>query len=206
MALGWSFENGPSLGIQHDTRDDQFLPGQGHLIRYNFRYYFGRFDYWIQTLDLRQYYTLASRPDGSGKQVLGLGTTVGFASGQTPIFDDFYAGGFSSLRGFAYRGVSPLDEGVAVGGDFEWLSTIEYNYPITADDVVRGVFFVDAGTVTTNVNQFEAKDIRVAPGFGFRLAIPALGAAPIALDFAFPLNRQSGDQGEIFSFSLGVAR
>lgn len=204
-ALGWSFENGPTLLLQHDTRDDQFLPGSGHLVRYNFQYDFGRFDYWIQRVDLRQYFTLGARPDGSGKQVLGLGSTVGFSSNQTPVFDDFYAGGFSSLRGFAYRGVSPLDEGVAVGGDFEWLNTIEYNYPITADDVVRGVFFIDAGTVTTDVNQFTWGDVRVAPGFGFRLAIPALGSAPIALDFAFPVHRLPGDQGEIFSFSLATA-
>jgi outer membrane protein insertion porin family len=205
-ALGWSFENGPSLSLQHDTRDDPFLPGQGHLIRYNFQYDFGRFDYAINRLDLRQYYTLAERPDGSGKQVLGLGTSIAFAGRDTPVFDTFYAGGFSSLRGFAFRGVSPLDEGVAVGGDFEWLNTIEYNFPITADDVVRGVAFVDFGDVETNVDQFEAKDIRVAPGVGLRIKIPALGAAPIALDFAAPLNRLPGDQGQIFSFSLGYAR
>ncbi len=205
-ALGWSFETGVTTGFSHDTRDNAFLPGQGHLIKYSFEYMWGRFDYPIQKIDLRQYYTLGERPDGSGKQVLGIGTTVGFAGSQTPVFDTFYAGGYSSLRGFAFRGVSPLDEGVAVGGDFEFLSTIEYNVPITADDVVRGVAFVDFGTVTTNVNQFDGKDIRVAPGFGLRIQIPALGAAPIALDFAFPLNRQPGDQGEIFSFSLGVAR
>lgn len=205
-AEGWSFENGPSVGFQHDTRDSPFLPGSGHLIRYNLQYYFGRFDYAIQKIDLRQYFTLGERPDGSGKQVLGFGSTVGFAGHETPVFDTFYAGGFSTLRGFAFRGVSPLDEGVAVGGDFEWLNTVEYNMPITADDVVRGVAFVDFGTVESSADHFDAKDIRVAPGVGLRLQIPALGAAPIALDLAFPLHMLPGDQGQIFSFSLGVTR
>ena len=120
-ALGWSFEAGVTTGFSHDTRDNAFMPGQGHLIRYSFEYLWGRFDYPIQKIDLRQYYTLGERPDGSGKQVLGFGLTIGFAGNQTPVFDTFYAGGFSSLRGFAFRGVSPLDEGVAVGGDFELL-------------------------------------------------------------------------------------
>jgi outer membrane protein insertion porin family len=205
-ALGWSFETGVTAGFSHDTRDNPFLPGQGHLIKYTFEYMFGRFDYPIQKIDLRQYYTLGERPDGSGRQVLGFGSTIGFAGNATPVFDTFYAGGFSSLRGFAFRGVSPLDDGVAVGGDFEFLNTIEYNFPITADDVVRGVTFVDFGTVETNVDHFDGKDIRVSPGVGLRLQIPALGAAPIALDFAFPLNRLPGDQGQIFSFSISGAR
>ena len=205
-ALGWSFEGGVTTGFSHDTRDNAFMPGAGHLIRYSFEYLWGRFDYPVQKIDLRQYFTLGERPDGSGKQVLGVGLTTGFAGNQTPVFDTFYAGGFSSLRGFAFRGVSPLDEGVAVGGDFEFLGTVEYNMPVTADDVVRAVAFVDFGTVEASVDHIDGKDIRVAPGVGLRIQIPALGAAPIALDLAFPLNKLPGDQGQLFSFSLGVAR
>ena len=176
-ALGWSDEAGFTAGFSHDTRDNAFLPGHGHLIRLSVEYLWGRFDYPIEKIDLRQYYTLGERPDGSGKQVLGFGATVGFAGNQTPVFDTFYAGGFSSLRGFAFRGVSPLDEGVAVGGDFEVLGTVEYNFPITADDVVRGVTFVDFGNVSTTAGHFDGKDIRVSPGVGLRLQIPAFGAA-----------------------------
>ena len=73
-------------------------------------------------------------------------------------------------------------------------------------DQIITMQFVDFGEVSTTAGHFDGKDIRVSPGVGLRIQIPALGAAPIALDLAVPLNRQPGDQGQWFSFSLGVAR
>jgi outer membrane protein insertion porin family len=46
----------------------------------------------------------------------------------------------------------------------------------------------------------------VAPGFGLRITIPMMGPAPIALDFAFPVVKEDGDQTEIFSFFVGFNR
>jgi len=45
-------------------------------------------------------------------------------------------------------------------------------------------------------------DMRVSVGFGFRIKIPALGSAPIALDFGFPIKTQSGDDKQVLSFSI----
>ena len=45
-------------------------------------------------------------------------------------------------------------------------------------------------------------DVRVSVGFGFRIKIPALGSAPIALDFGFPIKSQSGDDKQVLSFSI----
>ncbi|WP_368886557.1 BamA/TamA family outer membrane protein, partial [Klebsiella pneumoniae] len=39
-------------------------------------------------------------------------------------------------------------------------------------------------------------------GFGFRIKIPFLGSAPIALDFGFPIRKQRGDDTQVLSFSL----
>ena len=76
-------------------------------------------------------------------------------------------------------------------------------FPITPDDMLRGVLFVDAGTVEPTISDWSDK-IRVAPGFGLRIAIPAMGPAPIALDFAFPVIKQPGDETQVFSFSVGL--
>ncbi len=46
-----------------------------------------------------------------------------------------------------------------VGGEFMWINSLEYMFPITANDMLRGVLFVDAGTVE---EQVELKDYRVA--------------------------------------------
>ena len=74
---------------------------------------------------------------------------AGYTGDDTPIFERYYAGGFSTIRGFAFRGVTPRDPvyGMGVGGDFQLLTSTQYLFPITADDMLRGVLFVDAGTV-----------------------------------------------------------
>jgi outer membrane protein insertion porin family len=37
---------------------------------------------------------------------------------------------------------------------------------------------------------------------GFRLHIPALGQAPLAFDFGFPVVKQESDKKKMFSFSV----
>jgi len=69
--------------------------------------------------------------------------------------------------------------------------------------MLHGVAFVDFGTVEENVT---VNDFRVAPGFGARITVPAMGPAPIALDFAFPVSSADFDDEEVFSFSLGFSR
>ena len=93
--------------------------------------------------------------------------------------------------------------GAIVGGPFEWLNTVEYLFPITADDTLRGVVFTDFGTVESNVSIHQ---MRVAPGFGLRITLPAMGPAPIALDFAVPVVYAPYDSQQLFSFFVGFAR
>ena len=61
--------------------------------------------------------------------------------------------------------------------------------------------FVDHGTVESDVS---IRNYRVAAGFGFRVAVPALGPLPIAFDFAFPINKAPWDNRQIFSFYVGL--
>ena len=79
-----------------------------------------------------------------------------------------------------------------VGGEFKWINTVEYLFPLTADDMIHGVAFCDFGTVEENV-AIHGNNFRVAPGFGLRITVPAMGPAPIALDFAFPVAKADTD-------------
>ena len=65
-----------------------------------------------------------------------------FSGSSTPIFENYFAGGFSTFRGFDFRGVGPSEGGVRVGGPFQWLNSVEYQFPILADDSVKGVLFM----------------------------------------------------------------
>ena len=42
----------------------------------------------------------------------------------------------------------------------------------------------------------------VAVGFGIRVRVPFLGPTPIALDFAWPIQKEKGDRLQVFSFSF----
>ena len=145
--------------------------------------------------------TTHQRDDGSGKHVLALRTQLSLASSQTPVYDRFYAGGFGTIRGFTYRGVGPQFDGLHTGGTLSFLNTIEYQIPILPSDKLFFVTFLDHGTVEQNI---DIKNYRVTAGFGFRIAVPMLGPMPIALDFAFPLNKMDGDNQQMFSFYMGM--
>ena len=189
----------------HDTRDNPFLATQGHRLSLGFDLGFGEFDFPRGTIDGRQHFLLGERPDGSGRQVLTLSSQVGFSGASTPIYENYFAGGFSSLRGFNFRGVGPRDLNVNVGGTFQWLNTVEYMFPLTADDMIRGVFFCDFGTVERRI-EMHADNFRVAPGFGLRITVPAMGPAPIAIDFAVPVAHAPGDDIQNVAFYVGFGR
>jgi len=191
------------VALVHDTRDSQFMPTQGHRLELAYEQGFGDFDYPRGTIDVRQHFLLRQRADGSGRHVLTAKSEAGFSGSDTPIFENFFAGGFSTLRGFRFRGASPRDMNVTVGGEFMWVNTLEYMFPITADDMLKAVVFCDAGTVEENIT-LDADNFRVAPGFGLRITIPAMGPAPIALDLAVPVAHAPGDQIQNFSFFVGI--
>jgi len=70
---------------------------------------------------------------------------------------------------------------------------------------LRMVAFVDYGTVERNID-INWDEFRVAPGLGFRIAIPALGPAPLAFDFAVPVAYGANDERQVFQFSAGLTR
>jgi len=190
--------------LAHDTRDSAFLATEGHLIELGIEQVIGSFQYPRAELDLRRYFMVHQRPDGSGRHVLSLSGRFGWTGSDTPIYDHYFAGGFSTIRGFDFRSVSPRDRatGISVGGEVMLLASVQYLFPITADDMLRGVVFCDTGTVERKIDDWPDK-YRIAPGFGLRIMIPAMGPAPIALDFAFPITSQAGDHEEVFSFFVG---
>jgi outer membrane protein insertion porin family len=171
----------------------------------SFEQAFGTYDYPRGEIYYYKYFMLAERPDGSGRHTLAFSSRVGFSGSQTPIFDNYFAGGFSTIRGYSFRGASPIEDGVRVGGEFRWLNSVEYFFPLTADDMIKGTVFVDFGTVERDI-ALRSENFRVAPGFGLRINVPALGPAPLALDFAFPVQSALGDDEQMFSFFFGLSR
>lgn len=85
---------------------------------------------------------------------------------RVPVYDRLYLGGPSSLRGFAFRKVGPLDyKGNPVGGRTLARFTAEYTYPIIAR--VRGAVFYDAGFVNQDSFDFVPRDLHSRSDYRF---------------------------------------
>ena len=201
--IGWHFLLGLRGGVTRDTRDSYIFPTRGNVFDVGFEQVLGDFTFPIGTAEFTQFFSskYLQREDGSGKHVVALRSQMAIAGANAPVFERFYAGGFRSLRGFTFRGVGPSENDLHTGGTFSFLNTVEYQIPILQNDKLFFVTFLDHGTVESSV---AIRDYRVSAGFGFRIAVPALGPMPIALDFAFPLNRLNTDDKQLFSFYVGL--
>lgn len=200
-AAGHSLIYGTRLGVQNDTRDNLLRPTNGHVVEVAAEEVLGAYQFPILTAEATKYWTTMQRKDGSGRHVLALRSQLSWAGPDAPVFERFYAGGFNSLRGFQFRGVSPDVNGFAVGGNFMWLNSLEYQIPVLANDNLYFVGFVDSGTVERNI---DIKNYRVTAGVGLRISVPQLlGPVPLALDFGIPLKQAAWDRKQIFSFWLG---
>jgi outer membrane protein insertion porin family len=130
----------------------------------------------------------------------GVTSTVARAIDPVPIFDRYFLGGANTLRGFAFRKVSPKDgNNEPIGGNTFVNATAEYSYPIV--ERVRGAFFFDIGNVYQNAYDFTFSDLKSDAGIGVRLNLPI---GPLRLDYAYPImsDKFTGRTGKI-QFSVG---
>ena len=203
-----------SMGIvvSRSTVDSRFFPTRGSRLQLELTRtgaLGGDYEFTKLNVEFKKFWTV--NEDFFGRRtVLSIRTEMGyiFEDNKSPIFERFHAGGHRSFRGFRFRGIGPRgirnDTKVLgddpIGGDWLFLAGLEYNYPIYKE-VVRGVLFLDSGTVRKD---FGFNEYRVAVGMGLRLKVPFLGQAPFALDFAIPINDEDGDETQAISFDLAL--
>ncbi len=202
---GSSFLTSVKGSIVRDTTDSRILPSEGYRLSFSWEQVGalgGDYDFGKPSVSARWYRTL--RTDVfDRKSILALRADAAWIVGEAPVFERLYAGGFGSLRGFGFRGISPragiYDD--AVGGDFMLLTGAEYSFPIYAKNV-RGVTFLDMGTVEES---FQITDWRASVGFGLRIQVDFFGPVPIILDFGFPIATGDDDDEQVFNFSIGAS-
>lgn len=192
-----------TLAVRRDTTTGGLLPSKGTNSQLAWEsvgalggeYTFQRFSF-----SHDRYYTLFSDLLDR-RTILAFHGDAGYIAGDAPFFERFYAGGINSIRGFAFRGVTPRSgpSDDRIGGDFSATGSAEVSYPLY-EELVRGVVFADVGTVESSL---EAGTIRTSIGTGVRISLPLLGQVPIAIDFALPITQDDEDDVQILSFSLG---
>ena len=200
--------------VAYDDRDNIFLPTSGQRVALSAEMggtvLGGDVDFLRETLEARKYWTVWDQARW-GRHVVNIGGQVGVAhstnSGELPIFERFFVGGLGSLRGFRYRRVGPVDAGTLrqIGGEYMALLNAEYEAPLLRD-IIRGVLFVDSGTLARSFSDADFSTVRAAAGGGVRFRIPQLGMqkVPIGLYVATPLRKEDNDKTETISFSIGT--
>lgn len=105
----------------------------------------------------------------------------------------FFAGGDQSVRGYAYRSLSPTDEnGFTIGARNLLAGSVEYDYEFVRR--WRVAIFTDAGNAFDSIQE----PLKIGSGVGIRWVSPV---GPIRLDVAWPVSET--DKNLRVHFSMG---
>jgi outer membrane protein assembly factor BamA len=121
-----------------------------------------------------------------------------------PASERFFAGGDTTIRGFALDTVGVpktiSDRGFPRGGNAVLIVNGEVRLPVWKD--VGAALFVDGGNVFERVTDFNVTELRGSMGFGVRYKSPI---GPIRLDLGFKLDRRESERRSVLHFSIGQA-
>jgi outer membrane translocation and assembly module TamA len=192
-----------SYSFLHNTQDDVFAAQKG--------YYFGLegswFDkYWFSEESfLRVYFQSSVVHTRRNRQSFAAAFRIGVAqplrdTEYVPLSERFFAGGDSTVRGYARDTLGPSLNGVPIGGEAFVVLNGEWRIPVWKD--LFGVVFLDMGNVYMTLPEFDPLYLKVTTGLGLRFMTPI---GPIRVEYGRKLNREPSDSlGELF-IAIGPA-
>ena len=196
--FGWLFDSRnsimfPTRGGSQQMNAEIALPGSD-LEYYKISYRHQRF------FPLSKIFTLGMKGN--------IGYGDGYAGTETlPFYENFFAGGFRTMRGIAENTLGPRDsQDDALGGNLNLTGGAEVYFKAPfklADKSLRLSLFADFGNVfdmDDGSKGFEPGDLRYSTG------VSAVWASPMGLltfSLSQPFNTDSGDEIENFQFNFG---
>ncbi|MDV0437681.1 outer membrane protein assembly factor BamA [Xanthomonas sacchari] len=125
-----------------------------------------------------------------------------------PFYENFYAGGTNSVRGFEDNTLGPRSEATAsysrgqpLGGSFKTVGSFEMYFPKLFDSPsARISAFVDFGNVFNGVDNFKTNQLRASTGIALLWRAPV---GPISISYAIPLKKEDNDEIERLQFTFG---
>jgi outer membrane protein insertion porin family len=196
-----------TLSWRHDSRDSAIFPNSGAV-----QSLFGEatvpgsdLTYFKLSYDHRRYWPLVNDVVFSVNGEIGYGDAYGDTS-ELPFFENYFAGGPGTVRGYAARSLGPRDSyGDALGGNAMYAGNFELLFPppfVKESSTLRLATFFDFGSVvnTTDSDLFDPDELRYSAGIGASWLSP-VGA--LTLSYAFPLKTYDDEDKEQFQFSFG---
>lgn len=195
--------------FRYDTRNKAILPDAGMLHRVGAEIsvpFFGNsLEYYKLRYETQWFKSLYK------DFVLSLRGNVGYGDAysdttELPFFQNFYAGGPRSIRGYEENTLGPRDSlNRPLGGDTRVVGNAEIILPIPflADlDSVRISTFVDMGNVFGANEDFEFDRFRYSAGLS-GIWISPFGAVSVSV--AQPFGDEPGDEIQNFQFTFGTS-
>jgi outer membrane protein insertion porin family len=125
-----------------------------------------------------------------------------------PFFENFYAGGVRSVRGFRDNTLGPREAPFPgsnftqpIGGALKTVGSLEMFFPTLLNTpAARASAFVDFGNVFADAEGFDAGELRASTGLALMWRSPM---GPISISYAIPLRKQDTDEVERLQFTFG---
>ena len=199
LSLLWS--------IERNTIDNVFDPRSGSVHTGRIQLAGAGFaedtDFVKLTQEYSRYFPL------SPKWVFSIHDTAGYVSefgrsDEVHIFDRFFCGGSSTVRGYDERDVGPKSSDIfndPIGGNVRFVTNIELSYAIT--DILRAYLFQDSGTVWPDIDDLDGGDLRFSVGAGIGIKTPI---GPLRVDYGFPINPDEDQGNGRVHFRVGLGR
>jgi len=194
-----------TYGMTFDNRDNVFDTHKGNLLRGEMQVAGGPFggdkDYYKFFSRASHYFPLFLNSVLEARARVGLADKYG-NSDRIPIYERFFAGGASTIRGYRERKIGPIDSASnPLGGNSMFIGNLEYTYPLFS--FLKVAVFADTGNVWEKIGDFAKGGLKSSVGLGFRIKTPI---GPIMLDYGIPFNKEPGDEDKgdgRFHFSVG---
>ena len=179
--------NALGFDMQHSTADNLLNAHRGFQVAVHVeeagRLVPGSFNYYAASADGRHYLPFGDSIVLASRLQIGNIHPVGNEPTNVPFGKKYFLGGATSIRGWGRYEVSPLSEGLPIGGNSMIAFSEELRATIRGN--VGGVLFLDAGNVWADSFGFKLGELRYAIGPGLRYQTPV---GPIRVDFGYQLN------------------
>ncbi|MGJ8668792.1 MAG: outer membrane protein assembly factor BamA, partial [Oceanococcus sp.] len=199
----WEFRT----GFARDTRNRTIFASRGSLSRINLDLVMPGSDieFYKASYQLQHYQPIFRGVFAEVNANVGLVEGYGDTD-IVPPYENFFAGGTGSVRGFRSGSLGPRDTPFnnAFGGKLR--STLQTNIiiptPLESDNkTTRLSLFYDLGNVFAEPGDWEYDELRSSAGLAFEWFTPFLGL--LELSYAYPLDLQEGDREDRFQINFG---